>query len=84
MKTLIFPGSRSDHGDTYRYAIHLRAQFRERAFRRRRRRVHGATDGHLRRLWQRFSPDPLHGEKGGQLRYPLCVGKWNAEHGPGV
>jgi len=47
-------------------------------------RVHGATDGHLRRLWQRFSPDPLHGEKGGQLRYPLCVGKSNAEHGPGV
>jgi hypothetical protein len=24
---------------------------------------------------------PLHGEKGGPLRCPLCVGKWNAEHG---
>jgi hypothetical protein len=23
---------------------------------------------------------PLHGEKGGPLRCPLCVGKWNAEH----
>ena len=25
---------------------------------------------------------PLHGGKGGPLRCPLCVGKWNAEHGP--
>jgi len=24
---------------------------------------------------------PLHGGKGGPLRCPLCVGKWNAEHG---
>jgi hypothetical protein len=24
---------------------------------------------------------PLHGEKGGPLRCPLCVGAWNAEHG---
>jgi hypothetical protein len=24
---------------------------------------------------------PLHGPKGGPLRCPLCVGKWNAEHG---
>jgi hypothetical protein len=24
---------------------------------------------------------PLHGERGGPLRCPLCVGKWNAEHG---
>jgi hypothetical protein len=24
---------------------------------------------------------PLHGDKGGPLRCPLCVGKWNAEHG---
>jgi hypothetical protein len=24
---------------------------------------------------------PLHGGKGGPLRCPICVGKWNAEHG---
>jgi hypothetical protein len=24
---------------------------------------------------------PLHGERGGPLRCPLCVGAWNAEHG---
>src|SRR5262245_40713402 len=24
---------------------------------------------------------PLHGGKGGPLRCPLCIGKWNAEHG---
>ena len=24
---------------------------------------------------------PLHGGKGGPPRRPLCVGKWNAEHG---
>jgi hypothetical protein len=24
---------------------------------------------------------PLHGDKGGPMRCPLCVGKWNAEHG---
>jgi hypothetical protein len=24
---------------------------------------------------------PIHGGKGGPLRCPLCVGKWNAEHG---
>jgi hypothetical protein len=24
---------------------------------------------------------PLHGERGGPLRCPLCVGKWNGEHG---
>ena len=24
---------------------------------------------------------PLHGPKGGPLRCPLCIGKWNAEHG---
>ena len=24
---------------------------------------------------------PLHGEKGGPVRCPLCLGKWHAEHG---
>ena len=25
---------------------------------------------------------PLHGERGGPLRCPICIGKWDAEHGP--
>jgi len=32
--------------------------------------VHGATDGHLRRLWQRFSPDPAAWRKGRPVALP--------------
>jgi hypothetical protein len=39
------------------------------------------TGGQCEGCGERTALIPLHGEKGGPLRCPLCVGKWNAQYG---